>query len=62
MSGYVEKYNDLLVDFNHLKNDNERTENRLNEIRNDHDARLNELHNNKIEIAELRGESKTDKK
>ena len=35
MSGFVEKHNDLLVDFNILKNDNEITENKLNKIKNE---------------------------
>ena len=35
MSGYVEKHNDLLVDFDILKNDNEITENKLNKIKNE---------------------------
>ena len=61
-SGYVEKYNDLLVDFNHLKIDNERTENKLNEIRNDYDEKVNELHENTMEIASLKSASETDKK
>ena len=62
MSGYVEKYNDLLVDFNHLKIDKEKTENKLNEIRNDYDKKGNELHENTMEIAALRSASETDKK
>ena len=62
LSGYVEKYNDLLVDFNHLKIDNERTENKLNKIRNDYDARLNKLHENIIKIAALKNQQKLIKK
>ena len=62
MSGYLEKYNDLLVDFNHLKIDNERTENKLNKIRNDYDARLNKLHENIIKIAALKKAAEIDKK
>ena len=35
LSGYVEKRNDLLIDFNILKNDNEITENKLNKMKNE---------------------------
>ena len=35
LSGYVEKHNDLLGDFNILKNDNEITENKLNKSKNE---------------------------
>ena len=35
LSGYVEKHNDLLGDFNILKNDNEITENKLNKFKNE---------------------------
>ena len=62
MSGYVEKYNDLLVDFNHLNIDNEKTKNKLNKAKNDYDARLNELHENRIEVAKTESAAKADKK
>ena len=62
LSGYVEKHIDLLVGFNHLKIDNERTENKLNEIRIDSDKIVNELHENTMEIAALKSASETDKK
>ena len=61
-SEYVKKYNDLLIEFNQLKIYNERTENRLNKVTNDFDARLDELHNNKMEIAALKSNKKTNEK
>ena len=38
------------------------TKNRLNEVTNDSNARLNELHENKMEIATLKGNAETNKK
>ena len=43
-----------------LKIYNERTENRLNKVINDFDARLDELHNNRMEIAALKSNEKTN--
>ena len=38
------------------------TKNKLNEVTNDFNAKLNELHENKMEIATLKGNAETNKK
>ena len=59
---YVKKYNDLLIEFNQLKIYNEETENRLNKVTNDFDARLDKLHENRMEIASLKSSVKINEK
>ena len=46
------------------KNNDEKvyTKNKLNKVTNDFNARLNELHQNKMEIATLKGNAETNKK
>ena len=72
----MSKENKLYAKLNRLKNkfknldeyikenNNEKvyTKNKLNEVTNDFNTRLNELHENKMEIATLKSSSETNKK